>query len=43
MPKIKHPETNGSIRFLIKQANETGDWSLVEGADVSSVTDMAGI
>jgi len=34
-------ETNESIRELIKTAQETGDWTPVEQADVSEVTDMS--
>jgi len=40
MLKIKRYETKKSIRELIKQASESGDWSLVQDADVSNVTDM---
>jgi len=33
-------ETNESLRSLVRKAQETGDWTPVEQADVSEVTDM---
>jgi len=38
---MSRKETNKSLRNLVETAQETGDWTPVEQADVSAVTDMS--
>jgi len=40
---MRRKETNESLRNLAQQALDTKDWSLVEDADVSEVTDMSNL
>jgi len=40
---MRRKETKESLKELVRTASETGDWTPVEQADVSGVTDMSGM